>query len=235
MSHATFLQKLISSRMFSTQKEEMNQDRHGTQELGDLVRKDEESHGKWVKMPEWELCLYSGQLYRLEEWTWETGWVLPLANSSQPFNFLSTWEQYVWISHYLLNLVCVDHILMTSLHALLFRCAKDTRFTPQIFLYTYSWQLGISHGFWSRKYLMLNVLCLAHTAALPDAPNMASSMSPSTHQHDGSIVFTSRRESQSQTMTHRLCSSFLCLGVFVWKRPCCLFPPWPVVCLLLSF
>lgn len=112
-----------------------------------------------MKMSEWELCSCSGQMYRLEEWAWETGCVLPSANCSQPFIFLSTWEQYVWISHYLLNLVCVDHVLMKCLDVLLFRCAEDIHFTPQIFLYTHSWQVVINHGFWSRKYSMVHLEC----------------------------------------------------------------------------
>lgn len=76
-----------------------------------------------------ELWLRTAQVFRLEAWTWETGWVA-ISKIPTCCTFLSTWEQPVWVSHYLLNLAVLDHIWTKCLHALLLRSPEGSSCHP---------------------------------------------------------------------------------------------------------
>lgn len=180
MSQATLLKKLISGRMYSARNERMNKDRHGIQDLGYPGRKDEMKSpgGRW-KILDWELCL---------PWpTVQTGGVDPgdrvsAATCKISLPFLSNWEQHVWGSSHLLDLACLDHMLMKCLHVLLLRSAEDVHFTPQnCSVYTYSWELAISRGFRSRKYSIVHLEGWMSRAR----PTLQSCLVP----HDGELCF----------------------------------------------
>lgn len=160
---------------------------------------------------------------RWEEWTWGSGEGCRQQDHHSHFlSFsFSTWEQHVRNSYSVLNVACLDHILMKWLHVQPLRCAENIHFTAQNFsVSTYSWQLVTSNGFRSRKHSIVHL-----EAGWPmPGPHPSPAQCPSSGKlcisedsptRPGLSTFTRKGRNDSQIMTQKLSSALLFLGAFI--------------------